>query len=150
MGRRTRRIEPSGRDQKSKLSEKGHEIPDSKPFSAALKLRRPPTQLEQMKQLIRSQEFAREMDGDETFEEADDFDVGDDFDPSSPYEEHFEGEFEYYREQRVEARKTETNKRRGRKAAPRDAEPVSKALSGGTPAKPGSEASPAKQRDDHS
>lgn len=119
-----RRRDPvsSGRDQKSKLDERGHEVPDSKPLHAALKVRRAPTQLEQLKQLIRSQEFAREFEGQESFDEADDFDVGDDFDPSSPYEEHFEGEFDYYREQRLEARRTETKKRRGRQAAPRDAE----------------------------
>lgn len=118
----------SGRDQKSKLNEKGHEVPDSKPLHAALKIRRAPTQFEQMKQLIRSQEFAREFEGHESFEEADDFDVGDDFDPSSPYEEMFEGEYEYNRQQRLEAQKVETQKRRrGRQAAPRDAESVSHA-----------------------
>lgn len=126
MAKRKRTVVSSGRPQISALDAKGHEIPDSQPHTAPLKIRRAPTQYEQMKQLIRSQEFARQFEGEETFDEADDFDVGDDFDPSSPYEEHFEGEFDYYREQRAEARKTETKKRRGRKAAPRgSAEPVS-------------------------
>lgn len=123
MGRKKQPVS-SGRAQRSTLNEKGAEIPDPKPLHAALKIRRAPTQLEQMRQLIRSQEFAKSFEGEETFEEADDFDVGDDFDPSSPYEEMFEGEFEYHREQRLEAQKHATQTRRGRKAAPRDAEPV--------------------------
>lgn len=110
----------SGRPQRAALDAKGHEVPDSKPHTAPLKLRRAPTQFEQMKQLIRSQEFARQFDGEESFEEADDFDVGDDFDPSSPYEEHFEGEFEYYREQRQEAKKEETQRRRKARSAKKD------------------------------
>jgi len=118
MGRRRKEVLQSGRRQKSELDAKGHEIPDSKPLRASLKIRRTPTQYEQMKQLIRSQEFAKQFEGEETFDEADDFDVGDDFDPSSPYEEMFEGEFEYHREQRLEAQREETQKRRRGREAP--------------------------------
>lgn len=116
----------SGRPQISGLDANGHEIPDSTPHTATLRARRAPTVQEQLKQLFRSQQFEREFAGHETFDEADDFDVDDDFDPNSPYEELFEGEFAYHKEQRLESSKEATKQaRRGRQPAPRDAEQVS-------------------------
>lgn len=85
-----------------------------KPRSVPLRTRREPSLAERIRKMVRSEQFEmeRERAGEETFDEADDFDVGDDFDPQSPYEEMFDGEFEYHREQRLEAQKEETQSRR--------------------------------------
>lgn len=115
----------SGRPQISGLDANGHEIPDPTPHAASLKVRKSMSVQDQLKQLFRSQEFEKEFEGKETFDEADDFDVDDDFDPNSPYEELFEGEFAYHKEQRLENSKEATiQARRGRQPAPRDAEPL--------------------------
>ena len=118
------------RQQISALNSSGHEIPDSVPLAGSLGQRRARSIRDNVVEILRSEKWreAMEENGEETFEEADDFDVDDDFDPSTPYEEFFEGEYAHLRQQRLEMQKTETQKaRRGRKAAPRDAEPVKKA-----------------------
>lgn len=127
MAKKRKQQEPSDRPQYSTLSAEGKEIPDSKPHAAALKIRRSPTPFEQMKEWLNATARSKEFEGEETFEEADDFDIPDDpADPQTPYEEFFEGEFDYHRQVRLDEQKTQTKARRGRKAAPRDAEKVSK------------------------
>lgn len=125
VSHRRKAKEPSGRPQLSTIDERGHELPDSTPFSPSLKLRRAATVMEQMQQFIRTREFMKEFEQHETFEEADDFDVDDDFDPSTPYEEFFEGEFNLLRQARLEEWKESTQRaRRGRQAAPAEPEKV--------------------------
>lgn len=71
-----------------RLDERGHEKLDNTPIEIPLEFRETETLEERIKRLLRSEQFAREMDrqGYETYEEADDFDVGDDYDPKSPWE----------------------------------------------------------------
>lgn len=75
-----------------KLDKQGREILDLTPVSIPVAYTRPLSLQEQIKRMVRSEEFMRQADaaGVETFDEADDFDVGDDFDPSSPYELEFD------------------------------------------------------------
>lgn len=111
---KARKVRNTGMPQKSTLSEKGHEIPDSTPFKPALKMRRGNSLRENIREILRSEAFARSMEdqGHETFEEADDFDVDDDFDPTSPYEEFFEGEYAALREARIEESKDSTKRKK--------------------------------------
>lgn len=77
----------------SRLDERGHEILDDTPVAIPVRLTRPPTLTEQMRQVIRGElSRAAAAEGYETFEEADDFDVDDDFDPQSPWEMNFDQE----------------------------------------------------------
>lgn len=69
-----------------KQTPNGAEIPDPQPMAIPVGARRPLQLDEQIRRLLRSEEFHASMAGDETFEEALDFDVDDEFDPSSPYE----------------------------------------------------------------
>lgn len=74
---------------------RGFEYPSNVPRSFSY-APRPPSEIERIRALIRSERLAAEAAaaGAETWEEADDFDIGDDFDPESPYEEVFEGAFD--------------------------------------------------------
>lgn len=74
----------------------GFEYPSNVPRSFSY-APRPPSEIERIRALIRSERLAAEAAaaGAETWEEADDFDVGDDYDPTSPYEEMFEGAFDH-------------------------------------------------------
>lgn len=122
---KAKKVKRTGMQQISELLPDGREKPDPTPMSAALGKRRAKSIRDNVVEILRSEKWreAMEENGEETFEEADDFDVDDDFDPSTPYEEFFEGEYAYLRSQRLEEAKTETKKaRRGRQAAPRDAE----------------------------
>lgn len=122
---RKKKSPANDRKQISSLNPSGHEIPDSVPLATSLGARRARSIRDNVVDILRSEKWreAMEANGEETFEEADDFDIDDDFDPSTPYEEFFEGEYTHLRNQRIEMQKTETQKaRRGRKAAPRDAE----------------------------
>jgi len=73
------------------LNERGHEIVSNEPVAAPVNFRRPPSLNEQIMRLVKG-EFSRQaqMQGQESFEEADDFEIGDDYDPSSPYEMDFD------------------------------------------------------------
>lgn len=82
--------QPSAQEQY--LDARGRELPDPTPIAPPIGYRRQPSLAEQIRQMVRSEKLAQELDarGVETFEEADDFDVGDDYDPQSPYEATFE------------------------------------------------------------
>ena len=129
MAKRQRKVKSTGRAQQSGLTEDGKEIPDPIPFAPTIKGSRAHSIRENVLSIVRSEQFrqAMEQQGQETFEEADDFDVDDDFDPSSPYEEFFEGEYEQLRQARIEqASENRRQARRGRKAAPPEAEKLVK------------------------
>lgn len=70
------------------LNDRGHEILDDTPVAIPLRFSRPPSRMEEMKQLLRLAQYEAMTSGRmyETPQEADDFDVGDDFDPTTPYE----------------------------------------------------------------
>lgn len=75
------------------LDEKGREVPDPTPMEVPAGFKRPETLAEQIRRLVRSEQFAKDVaaQGFETFEESEDFDIDDDmWDPSSPYEEVFD------------------------------------------------------------
>lgn len=75
------------------LNENGHEMPDPTPIEPPLNYKRTPSLAEQIREQIRSERLAMELEGTgaETFEEADDFDIPDDpVDPSSPWEGNFD------------------------------------------------------------
>ncbi|AFS65320.1 hypothetical protein [Dragonfly-associated microphage 1] len=63
-----------------KFDEKGRELPDPTPIEIPTGFRRPETLQEQIRRLIRSEQFAAQMGRPdaESFEEANDFDVDDD------------------------------------------------------------------------
>jgi len=129
MAKKQRKVKTTGRPQQSSLTADGKEIPDSIPFSPAIKARRAQSIRENVIGIVRSERFRQAMEeqGEETFEDADDFDVDDDFDPSSPYEEFFEGEYSQLKEARQEQQAEERRQtRRGRKAAPPEAEQLGK------------------------
>lgn len=67
-------------------------VPDPVPVAPPVGYERPPSMIDTVRNMIRSEQLRREVEaaGFETFQEADDFDVGDDYDPSSPYEETFD------------------------------------------------------------
>lgn len=71
-----------------------HEFLDPTPIAVPVHLKRPPTLQDQIRQMVKSEEWRRKMEclGAETFEEADDFECGDDYDPKSPYEACFDQE----------------------------------------------------------
>ncbi len=76
----------------TRLNADGHEILSSEPIAVPMGFKKPETLAEQVRRLVRHEQFATAMGGDdaETFEEADDFDIGDDFDPESPFEQVFD------------------------------------------------------------
>lgn len=82
---------PKGR----RYDEQGRYHPDPTPIAPPVGYVRSPTIAEQIRTMVRSEGLRRhaELQGADTFEEADDFNVGDDYDPRSPWEEQFEGEF---------------------------------------------------------
>lgn len=84
----------------SRKSVRRKEVPDPTPMEIPARFKRPPSQYQQMAEILRSQTFLQHVasQGQETEEEANDFDVGDDFDPSSPWEESFYGQFDEDRE----------------------------------------------------
>lgn len=139
MARKPKERQLSGRPQLSALSEKGQEIPDPLPHTAALGRRRARSIRDNVVEILRSEKWrqAMEENGEETFEEADDFDVDDDFDPSTPYEEMFEGEYALLREARLESQKTETQKaQKARRPKTQASEMKTEAVEGGqTPPK---------------
>lgn len=70
---------------------------DDTPVAIPLKFRRVETQADRMRRIIREEmSRAAEVQGYETFEEADDFSIPDDYDPSSPYEMSYEQELNGY------------------------------------------------------
>jgi len=77
--------------QRKRLDDNGHEIPDPTPLSLPLGFKKPEILAETVARLVRS-EISRQaqLQGFETFEEAEDFDVGDDFEPGAPYETYFD------------------------------------------------------------
>lgn len=78
---------------KATLDKQGHEVPSDKPIALPTGMKRPETLQEQISRLVRHEQFAQAVTGDqdeESFDEADDFEVGEDFDPSSPYETVFD------------------------------------------------------------
>lgn len=71
----------------------GREVPDPQPVAVPAGFKAPESLQDQIRRLIRSEQFQRDLAdaGVETFEEAEDFEIDDDmFDPSSPYEEVFD------------------------------------------------------------
>lgn len=85
------KLEP--RPTKAVLDEKGREVLDPVPLAPPVGYRREVSQSERIRQMIRSEHMrmAAEIQGMESFEEADDFDVEDDpIDPNTPYEEVFD------------------------------------------------------------
>lgn len=85
-------IDPFTGEIKTIMNDDGHEVPDSTPVAIPSHFKRPETLQEQIRRLVRSEQFnqEREAAGEETFDEADDFMVDDDFDPSTPYEVFFD------------------------------------------------------------
>ncbi len=76
---------------KCSLDSDGHEILSDVPISLPMGFKTPETLAEQVRRLVRHEQFAAQFGDDaETFEEADDFDIGDDYDPSSPFEQVFD------------------------------------------------------------
>lgn len=73
-----------------KLNSAGQEVPDPRPRSIPVKVRRPPTRIEEFRKYLQMESLMAASRGFETLEESDDFDVDDEFDPTSPYEEHFD------------------------------------------------------------
>lgn len=76
----------------TKLNADGHELLSDKPIALPMGFKKPETLAEQVRRLVRHEQFAQALGGpdSETFEEADDFDVGDDYDPTSPFEQVFD------------------------------------------------------------
>ncbi len=74
------------------LNDHGHEILSDKPIALPMGFKKPETLAEQVRRLVRHEQFAAALGepDKETFEEADDFDIGDDFDPTSPFEQVFD------------------------------------------------------------
>lgn len=74
------------------LDENGWEIPDPTPLRIPSGFKRPETLAEQVKRLVRNEQFQQAMadQGNETFEDSEDFDVDDDFDVNTPYETFFD------------------------------------------------------------
>lgn len=66
------------------------EILDQKPLAIPVGFKKPETMEEILNRLIQNRFRDVELNGEETFEEADDFDCDDDFDPASPWEEVFD------------------------------------------------------------
>jgi len=73
------------------INKKGQEIVDPTPIKIPVRLKRPMSIHDQVREALRSEHLARlaEAHGAETPEEADDFDIPDGF-PQSPYEENFD------------------------------------------------------------
>lgn len=79
--------------EKSRLDEKGYEVPDPVPMEPPVGYDRQPSLVERIRAMVRSEHLAMEAEkqGFDTFDDADDFDVDDDtFDPDTPYEAEFE------------------------------------------------------------
>lgn len=71
----------------------GEEILDDTPVAMPIGFQRPPSLQDQIRRMIRSEQFNYEMEkqGNETFEESEDFECGDEsFDPTTPYELDFD------------------------------------------------------------
>lgn len=70
-----------------KFDENGWEIPDTRPVARPAGFSQPVSLVDQMRSMVRRELSDRaQMQGFETFDEADDFEVGDDYDPKSPHE----------------------------------------------------------------
>jgi len=75
-------------DNYSKLDHDGSEHVDPVPMAVPVGFRRPPTLAEQVQRLVRGEMSRRaELEGKESFEEANDFDVDDDQIIESPWED---------------------------------------------------------------
>lgn len=72
------------------LNIRGHEVVSNEVIEPPLGFLDQPDLMETIRRMIRSEEFRRANEGEESFEEADDFDVEDDIDPASPYEMYFD------------------------------------------------------------
>lgn len=73
------------------LDKDGNEALDPKPMAIPIKMQKPLTLQDKIRQMIREEQSYVEQ-GYESFEDADDFDIGDDYDPSTPYEMDFDQE----------------------------------------------------------
>lgn len=80
------------RPDRSALDDKGREVVDGIPLAPPVGYRAEMSQSERIRQMIQSEHLrmAAEMQGMESFQQADDFNVDDDYDPSSPYEDQFD------------------------------------------------------------
>lgn len=80
--KKERRVKQNGYD------ERGREVGDPKPVATPAGFRRPPTLQEQIRSLVRHENYQKLVDSGEieSFEDADDFDVDDDVPMLTPYE----------------------------------------------------------------
>lgn len=75
----------------ARLDENGHEIPDPTPLGIPSGFKRPETLAAQVQRLVQgSLSRHAELQGNESWEEANDFNVDDEFDPTTPFEEFFD------------------------------------------------------------
>jgi hypothetical protein len=77
----------------SEIGADGKEYPDPVPMAPPVGYRPPPTIMEMIQTMIRSEQLRTQLDaqGFDTFEEAEDFDIEDDpLDPHTPYEAVFD------------------------------------------------------------
>nr|QJB20361.1 MAG: hypothetical protein [Microvirus sp.] len=76
----------------NRLDENGHEVPDDTPVAMPVGFSRPPTLIETIRAVIRTEvSQAAESQGMGSFDEEDDFDIDDEpADPTTPWEEVFE------------------------------------------------------------
>lgn len=89
------------------LNDRGQLIPDPTPIAPPIGYKRQPTMVEMVRQMVQSENLAREARaaGVETFEESEDFDVGDDGeDLRSGFENDFDPDLAEVREAVEEAR----------------------------------------------
>lgn len=70
----------------------GREIPDPMPMAPPVGYKKPPSMVELVRDMVRSERLRQEAEAaeQETFEESEDFDIGDDYDPHSPWENDFD------------------------------------------------------------
>lgn len=118
----------------ARLDEKGREVVDPTPIAPPVGYKRPPTLVEQLRNMIRSDALAREAAaaGYETFEEADDFDIADDpIDPKTPYEIGFEPQISVAELRRRQAAEKAAGFLPDDPATPRQGAPEAPASGGG-------------------
>lgn len=74
------------------FNDRGEELLDDRPMSAAVGFKRPPSLADLVKSLIRNEQVQRDFEthGIETFDDADNFNTGEDMDMTSPWEENFD------------------------------------------------------------
>lgn len=94
--------------ERSRLNERGWEVPNPKPMELIAGMRKPETLTEQVRRIMRT-ELSRQASaqGMETFEEADDFDVDDGFDVDEPTTQYQQMQEEFIFEQADSSQPTE-------------------------------------------